>query len=190
MKIIKNFVTFIFIIIALYCIGFICILYQDAFTNLSLDAKINSFKNTRAMFLLTPLLFWVASRSFLFKHANGPLSSNIHHLFKNIAFPNYFKTDFPFISILAVISSSLIAVYAGGALGPSLHGLAQRSTLAQAREQVADARRFNPKTIMPAYLSTEGLHNVAASYRGQTILSPQELEEILSYLFQPSLAPP
>jgi len=78
----------------------------------------------------------------------------------------------------------------GGALGPSLHGLAQRSTLAQAREQVADARRFNPQTIMPAYLSTEGLHNVATSYRGQTILNPQELEDILSYLFQPSLATP
>jgi sulfur-oxidizing protein SoxX len=71
-----------------------------------------------------------------------------------------------------------------------LHGLAQRSTLAQAREQVADARRFNPQTIMPAYLSTEGLHNVATSYRGQTILNPQELEDILSYLFQPSLATP
>lgn len=118
MKIIKNFVTVLFLIIALYCIGFICILYQDAFTNLSLDAKMNSFKNPRAMFLLTPLLFWVASRSFLFKNANGPLNSNIHNLFKNVDFPNYFKTDFPFSSILALIASSLVAVYAGGALGP------------------------------------------------------------------------
>lgn len=118
MTVIKNFVTFIFIIIALYCIGFICILYRDAFINLSFEAKMNIFKNPKAMYLLTPLLFWVASRSVLFKNANGPLSSNIHHLFKNIAFPNYFKTDFPFTSILAVISSSLIAVYAGGALGP------------------------------------------------------------------------
>jgi len=118
MNIIKNFVTVLFLIIALYCIGFICILYQDAFTNLSLDAKMNSFKNPRAMFLLTPLLFWVASRSFLFKNANGPLNSNIHNLFKNADFPNYFKTDFPFTSILALIASSLIAVYAGGALGP------------------------------------------------------------------------
>jgi H+/Cl- antiporter ClcA len=70
------------------------------------------------MYLLTPLLFWVASRSFLFKHANGPLNSNINNLFKNIDFPNYFKKDFPFASIIALISSNLIAVYAGGALGP------------------------------------------------------------------------
>jgi H+/Cl- antiporter ClcA len=118
MKIIKNFVTFIFLIVSLYCIGYICILYRDAFTNLSLEAKTNIFKNPKVMYLLTPLLFWVASRSFLFKNANGPLNSNIHNLFKNIHVPIYFKTVFPFSSILAIIASSLIAVYAGGALGP------------------------------------------------------------------------
>jgi H+/Cl- antiporter ClcA len=118
MKIIKNFVTFIFLIVSLYCIGYICILYRDAFTNLSLEAKMNIFKNPKAMYLLTPLLFWVASRSFLFKNANGPLNSNIHNLFKNVHVPTYFKTVFPFSSILAIIASSLIAVYAGGALGP------------------------------------------------------------------------
>jgi H+/Cl- antiporter ClcA len=118
MNIIKNFITFIFLIVSLYCIGCICILYRDAFTNLSLEAKMNIFKNPKAMYLLTPLLFWVASRSFLFKNANGPLNSNIHNLFKNIHVPNYFKTVFPFSSILAIIASSLIAVYAGGALGP------------------------------------------------------------------------
>ena len=118
MKIIKNFVTFIFLIVSLYCIGYICILYRDAFTNLSLEAKTNIFKNPKTMYLLTPLLFWVASRSFLFKNANGPLNSNIHNLFKNVHIPTYFKTVFPFSSILAIIASSLIAVYAGGALGP------------------------------------------------------------------------
>lgn len=118
MNIIRKIITLIFLIIALYFIGFICILYRDAFTNLSLEAKMNIFKNPKIMYLLTPLLFWVASRSFLFKNANGPLNSNIHNLFKNVEFPNYFKNDFPFTSILAVIASSLIAVYAGGALGP------------------------------------------------------------------------
>ena len=72
---------------------------------------------------------------------------------------------------------------AGGALGPSLQGLADRSTPAQARERIADARRFNPQTIMPPYLSTEGLHKVAAPYQGQTVLTPQALDDIVSYLF-------
>lgn len=118
MNIIKHLITVIFLIIVLYSVGFICILYRDAFVNLSLEAKMNIFKNSKIMYLLTPLLFWIASRSFLFKHANGPLNSNIYNLFNNVDFPNYFKTDFPFTSILAIIASSLIALYAGGALGP------------------------------------------------------------------------
>ena len=118
MNIIKHLITVVFLIIVLYSVGFICILYRDAFVNLSLEAKMNIFKNSKIMYLLTPLLFWIASRSFLFKHANGPLNSNIYNLFNNVDFPNYFKTDFPFTSILAIIASSLIALYAGGALGP------------------------------------------------------------------------
>jgi sulfur-oxidizing protein SoxX len=79
---------------------------------------------------------------------------------------------------------------AGGTLGPSLSGLAERSTKAQARERIADARRFNPQTIMPAYFSTDGLNNVANPYKGQTILTAQGLEDILSYLFLPTKATP
>ena len=38
-----------------------------------------------------------------------------------------------------VLCHQIPGMPAGGTLGPSLHGLAQRSTLEQAREQVADA---------------------------------------------------
>ena len=117
MHFIKSAITFIFIVITLYCIGYICILYKHAFLNLSIEAKLNIFKNSRVMYLLTPLLFWVASRTFLFKNANGPLYSNIHNLFKNLDYPKYFKKDFPFNSLLAIVAGSLVAVYAGGALG-------------------------------------------------------------------------
>ena len=94
MQFIKSAITFIFIVITLYCIGYLCILYKHAFLNLSSEAKLNIFKNSKVMYLLTPLLFWVASRTFLFKNANGPLYSNIHNLFKNLDYPNYFKKDF------------------------------------------------------------------------------------------------
>jgi hypothetical protein len=43
---------------------------------------------------------------------------------------------------------------------------------------------------MPAYFSTEGLNKVATPYKGQTILTAQGLEDILSYLFLPSKATP
>jgi sulfur-oxidizing protein SoxX len=79
---------------------------------------------------------------------------------------------------------------AGGALGPSLVGLAERTTKDQARERIADARRANPQTIMPAYFSTEGLNKVANPYKGQTILTAQGLEDVLSYLFLANKATP
>jgi sulfur-oxidizing protein SoxX len=85
-----------------------------------------------------------------------------------------------------VLCHQIPGLPAGGALGPSLQGLAERSTPAQARERIADARRFNPQTIMPPYLSTEGLHKVAAPYQGQTVLTPQALDDIVSYLFAKS----
>ena len=83
-----------------------------------------------------------------------------------------------------VLCHQIPGLPAGGALGPSLQGLAERSTPAQARERIADARRFNPNTIMPPYLSTEGLQQVAAAYRGQTVLTPQAVDDIVSYLFE------
>jgi sulfur-oxidizing protein SoxX len=76
---------------------------------------------------------------------------------------------------------------AGGELGPSLVGIGQRSTAEQLRRRIADARLFNPATIMPVYFSTEGLQGVASAYKGQTVLSAQGLDDIVAYLL--SVAP-
>jgi sulfur-oxidizing protein SoxX len=72
----------------------------------------------------------------------------------------------------------------GGALGPPLSGLASRYTAEELRLRIADARRYNPQTIMPPYFSTEGLHNVARSYAGTTALAEQALADIVAYLLQ------
>ena len=64
------------------------------------------------------------------------------------------------------------------------------STAVQARERISDARRFNRETIMPPYLSSADLHNVAPNYRGRAILTPQALEDIVSYLLQTTLTEP
>jgi L-cysteine S-thiosulfotransferase len=73
---------------------------------------------------------------------------------------------------------------AGGELGPPLTGLARLGGAQMLRERIADARRFNPQTIMPPYLSTDGLQDVAAAYRGQTVLTPQGLDDIVAYLMR------
>ena len=73
----------------------------------------------------------------------------------------------------------------GGDIGPSLHGLAERTNVQAVRERLVDPRRFNPTTIMPAYFSLDGLTNVAWAYQGKTILNEQALDDILAYLMQP-----
>ena len=115
--IIKRGFTFIFIIITLFFIGYICQLYKHTFVNLSLDAKLNIVKNPSVLYLLSPLFFWIASRTFLFKNANGPLMNNINNIFKNLNEPNIFKKIVPFSSLLAIITSSLVTVFSGGSLG-------------------------------------------------------------------------
>lgn len=69
-----------------------------------------------------------------------------------------------------------------GNLAPSLTGVGGRLTAAQLRLRVADNRRVNPETIMPSYYRAEGLIDVAAQYRGKTVLSAQEIEDVVAYL--------
>jgi len=57
-----------------------------------------------------------------------------------------------------------------------------RLSPAQLRLRVADSTRIDPQTPMPAYYRTEGLTQVAAAYRGKTILSAQQVEDVVAYL--------
>ena len=71
---------------------------------------------------------------------------------------------------------------AGGELGPSLAGIAQRGPADQLRQRIADARLLNPHTIMPVYGNVKGLQSVAPAYQGQPVLSAQGLDDIVAYL--------
>jgi len=74
------------------------------------------------------------------------------------------------------------AVRFSGNLAPPLDGAGSRLTTAQLRLRVADSSRLNPDTIMPAYFKTEGLREVASSYRGKPVLTPQQVEDLVVYL--------
>lgn len=69
-----------------------------------------------------------------------------------------------------------------GNIAPTLAGVGARLSPAQLRLRVVDSTRVSPNTPMPAYYRTEGLTQVAASYRGKTILSAQQVEDVVAYL--------
>ena len=69
-----------------------------------------------------------------------------------------------------------------GDLAPNLGGVGARLSEAQIRLRIVDASRVNPKTIMPAYYRTEGLTRVTPSQRGKTVLSAQQIEDVVAFL--------
>ena len=69
-----------------------------------------------------------------------------------------------------------------GNLAPDLSGAGSRWSEAQLRLRIADSRRVNPQTLMPAYLSTEGLARVGSAWQGKSIFTPQQVEDVVAYL--------
>ena len=69
-----------------------------------------------------------------------------------------------------------------GTLAPDLAGAGARSTAAQLRLRLADSRRVNPQSIMPAYFRADGLTRVGKSWQGKTVLGAQQIEDVIAYL--------
>jgi sulfur-oxidizing protein SoxX len=69
-----------------------------------------------------------------------------------------------------------------GNVGPSLDGIANRLSTAQLRARLANSKGFDPDTIMPAFLKKDGLHRVMKKFKGKTILTRQEVEDVIAYL--------
>lgn len=69
-----------------------------------------------------------------------------------------------------------------GTLGPALAGIGSRYTAAQLRLRIVDSTRVHPDAAMPAYYRIDELHQVASPYRGRTILTAQQVEDVVAYL--------
>lgn len=69
-----------------------------------------------------------------------------------------------------------------GSVAGSLAGAGSRWTEAQLRLRVADARALNAQSVMPSYHRSNGLQQVAAAFEGRTLLSAQQLEDVVAYL--------
>ncbi len=69
-----------------------------------------------------------------------------------------------------------------GNIGPTLAGVGSRYNLAQLRLRLVDPKTANPDTIMPSFYKKTGFHRVQKKWQGKTIISAQDVEDILAYL--------
>lgn len=76
-----------------------------------------------------------------------------------------------------------------GTTGPSLLGVGERLGEAQLRLRIVDPKRINPATMMPAYYRSEGLNRVLPEFAGKTILTAQQVEDVVAFLLTQKTAP-
>lgn len=72
-----------------------------------------------------------------------------------------------------------------GSIAPDLTGVGGRLTEGQIRLRVADMKRLNPASIMPAYgrpADDDPQRRVAAAWRGRPLLEAGDIEDIVAYL--------
>ena len=70
-----------------------------------------------------------------------------------------------------------------GNVGQSLEGVGARLTEGQLRLRIVDSAPLNPDTMMPSYYRTDGLNRVAEAWRGKPVLTGQQVEDTVAYLF-------
>jgi sulfur-oxidizing protein SoxX len=69
-----------------------------------------------------------------------------------------------------------------GTIGPSLTGVGTRLSAGQIRLRLVDARKVNPRTVMPAYYVTQGLNRVGRAWQDRPALSGQQIEDVVAFL--------
>ncbi|MHA1598394.1 MAG: sulfur oxidation c-type cytochrome SoxX [Alphaproteobacteria bacterium] len=68
-----------------------------------------------------------------------------------------------------------------GEVGPDLSDIGANLREAEMRMRLVNARALNPDTIMPSFL-VAGKVRVLKKFKGKTLLSPQEIEDVIAYL--------
>ena len=69
-----------------------------------------------------------------------------------------------------------------GEVGPELDGVAERWSEAELRGIVTNAKMMFDGTIMPAFYKDSGYTRPRKEFVGKTILSAQQIEDIVAYL--------
>jgi L-cysteine S-thiosulfotransferase len=69
-----------------------------------------------------------------------------------------------------------------GTIGPDLKGAGSRNSEGQLRLRIVDQSAVNSGTIMPAYYRLDGLERVAPAFRGRTVLTAEQIEDVVAFL--------
>jgi sulfur-oxidizing protein SoxX len=69
-----------------------------------------------------------------------------------------------------------------GNLAPDLRGVGSRLSEGELRLRIVDSGRLNPDTLMPPYYRTGKLRRVARAYRGKSVLTAQQVEDVVAFL--------
>jgi sulfur-oxidizing protein SoxX len=69
-----------------------------------------------------------------------------------------------------------------GTIGPDLKGVGSRYTEGQLRLRIVDSNLAVPGTITPAYYRLDGLDRVAPAFRGKTVLTAEQIEDVVAFI--------
>jgi L-cysteine S-thiosulfotransferase len=69
-----------------------------------------------------------------------------------------------------------------GNTGPALDGIADRMSEGEIRLRIVDATKANPDTMMPPFYRSEGLNRVLPRFQGKTILTAEQVEDVVAFL--------
>ena len=71
-----------------------------------------------------------------------------------------------------------------GNIGPDLTAVGARLSPAQLRLRIVDYQIILPGALMPSYYRIHDLYQVQESHAGETILTAQQVEDLVAYLSQ------
>ena len=69
-----------------------------------------------------------------------------------------------------------------GEVGPDLSTVGNTYNAGELRLRVVNPKIINPDTFMPAFYRPYGLHRVSKNFEGKTILTAQQVEDVVAYL--------
>ncbi len=69
-----------------------------------------------------------------------------------------------------------------GDVGPDLSETGGNLSEGELRLRIVDSKVLNPDTIMPAFYRNDGFERVLKKFQGKTMLSAQQVEDIVAYL--------